>query len=506
MKRRIWIVGLLLFVLCAGVFAAGTEEAAGPREVIEIEAFGRNAHHSNVPFAEDDKVVEYIGNKLGLKIKVINTPASEYNQKLGLMIAAGNIPDVMTTFAKAGGAGTELYKTLRDAGKLVNMSEAAATGKYPNMKKLFDDGFAQMYSAEPDGSFYELPSYYGLWPHAWYIRGDWLDDLGIEKPDTLNETYEALKRFVREDPDGKKNIGFTTGGVWWFGHVYAGFTGAMDWAVRDGKFVDVWTLPEQREAVEFMAKLNSEGLLDKDIFTGQGSEHVAKFSSGKAGVLIVDFVYLNQIEKALADINPTSRVDLLPTDIRGPKGIARMGGQTPYFSSHAISSDTKDPERVLELFEYLLSDEAAEITIMGVPGVHYTMEGGKRVPNEEILKHENWGLPGLRSRHRISSLVTLDQWYDPANYLNPGLIDYFFNTLKDPSFPGKIGTNATTGLDVADVRKEIGSKTADVKNKWEAAFILGEKSISEHWDDFVAEYRAAGVDKLEEAYNARYKP
>jgi ABC-type glycerol-3-phosphate transport system substrate-binding protein len=507
MKRIVVLIAVALLAASAAAWAAGgTESAPAKQEIIKIKVFGRNAHHANVPFVADDKVVEYVGSKFGLQIEVATTPAGEFTKKLAMMISAGDIPDVMTTFAKGGAADQELYQMMLKAKKLVNLSDMAKQGAYPKLSALFADPYAKLYSAEADGSFYELPSFYGLWPHAFYIRADWLAELGLKKPQTLDEVYAALKQFVAKDPDGKQTLGLTFDGTFWLGHIYAGYTHAKDWAVRNGKFVSVWTLPEQKEAVKAVARLNREGLLDKDIFTGQKGNDIAKFSSGKAGVLIVDFVYLNQIEKALADIKPTAKVDLLAPDLRGPYAVARMAGNAPYFSAHAVWSGTKDARRIMDLFEYLLSDEGRDVTIRGVEGVHYTMQGGKRVPNETVLKHENWGLPGLRSRHRISSLVTLEQYYDPATFRTPSLVDYFFSKMNDTGFLKQLGVSAVEGLNVADVQKEIGSKPEDLRAKWEIAFILGQKDVDKDWDQFLAEYRAAGLDKLEAAYNQLYKP
>ena len=45
-----------------------------------------------------------------------------------------------------------------------------------------------------------------------YVRKDWLDRLGLEPPETLEEYYEVIRAFTLDDPDGngvQDTIGLT---------------------------------------------------------------------------------------------------------------------------------------------------------------------------------------------------------------------------------------------------------------------------------------------------------
>ena len=54
-----------------------------------------------------------------------------------------------------------------------------------------------------DGNYYYIPYLPdGEFGRAWYIRQDWLDKLGLEQPQNVDEYYEVLKAFREQDPNG----------------------------------------------------------------------------------------------------------------------------------------------------------------------------------------------------------------------------------------------------------------------------------------------------------------
>ena len=86
----------------------------------------------------------------------------------------------------------------------------------PRIKELFNN-FPQGFSTSTvDGKRYGIPRYSGgngsdsvIW-----IRQDWLDKLGLEGPETLEDIEKIMDAFVNQDPDGNgkdDTIGVTLG-------------------------------------------------------------------------------------------------------------------------------------------------------------------------------------------------------------------------------------------------------------------------------------------------------
>src|SRR5690625_5188612 len=53
-----------------------------------------------------------------------------------------------------------------------------------------------------DGKIYGLPRTRPLGREAVSIRKDWLENLGLDMPETIDDFYEVLKAFTNDDPDG----------------------------------------------------------------------------------------------------------------------------------------------------------------------------------------------------------------------------------------------------------------------------------------------------------------
>jgi putative aldouronate transport system substrate-binding protein len=277
------------------------------KERIKITAIHRHTAFGSVPFVEDDKVIEYIENKYNMDLEVIFVPTSAaggVDEKLNMMISSGEIPDLILTNPTAVGLAYDIYRSLISEGKLIEMKSYIDKNsqRYPKLSENVYDNETERLYEEDDGKLYAIPRYYGQWPHAYYIRADWLDSLNLKKPTTLEELKDVLKKFVEADPDDKGNVGLTTGGIWWLRHLYAGFTGIQDFGVLNGEIVSQWEMPAQKDAMKYINLLYKENLLDKDVLaTMPSGGDRSKFSSGKAGVLIVDAGFLNGIDKALSE-------------------------------------------------------------------------------------------------------------------------------------------------------------------------------------------------------------
>ena len=71
--------------------------------------------------------------------------------------------------------------------------------RFPNLRHLNDDILNQ---AAIDGKIYGLYTERPSSRQGIIIREDWLQTLGLIKPGTIDELYEVLRAFTKDDPDG----------------------------------------------------------------------------------------------------------------------------------------------------------------------------------------------------------------------------------------------------------------------------------------------------------------
>ncbi|GBF72448.1 hypothetical protein PA598K_00702 [Paenibacillus sp. 598K] len=480
-------------------------DASPYRTRLQVSYISRDLYTSNGTIHSDDKLIERLERQfnMDLNLMYISSPnQTEIFAKLNALIASGDIPDMME--ARIDDLGGEVYRSLSREGQLIDVEQFLELhpGRYPYLAERIAHPDAAAYRAE-DGRLYAIPRLFGEWDHAWYIRQDWLDKLGLPMPTTLDELYETLKVFVREDPDGKDTTGLTLSNVWWLNHIFAGFTGGFNWVERDGEYVYNYTLPEMKDAFLYINKLYEEGLLDREFFTHKPErDEIAKFASGRAGVLLVGATFMERVLPMLKRHNSEAEIAFLPATLSGPGGIAHISG-AKMFEGVMIYQGTRDPERIFDFLEYSLSPEGRELYAYGVEGEHFTIDSeGNRQPREDIFAREGWHFGGrhplLGSMLDASTLLT-DEALKAFDEEYKTKIRTFFHDIEQVE---GVARDRLPGVQIEALRK-AGSRPSDLFYKYQAGFITGELDIESDWETFRSQYLAAGYADAAKEVNQR---
>ncbi|HEX2985723.1 MAG TPA: ABC transporter substrate-binding protein [Caproiciproducens sp.] len=216
----------------------------------------------------------------------------DYNQKVSMAIASGNIPDIMSVN----------YSTLKQL--VENDLIADLTDSYKNcagslMKEIYasnNDKSLQM--ATFDGKLYAIPTTtISPEPEMLWLRGDWMDKLKLSAPKTLSDIENILTQFVQKDPGGNgpgKTIGLALSNNFFCG-TYAGgyqsnniFTnfGAYpeQWIKgKDGKAVYGSVQPEMKQGLQLLADWYKKGLIDKAVGVRKDDDIKSLLTKGQCG-------------------------------------------------------------------------------------------------------------------------------------------------------------------------------------------------------------------------------
>lgn len=198
-----------------------------------------------------------------------------------------------------------------------------------------------------------------------------------------------------------------------------------------------------------------------------------------------------------------------------------------YLGSHYfIPTSCEYPERVLDLVEFLASNEGQKLIFCGIEGLTYTMDGEDIVFDiEEITNiNKHYGYPYqdtcryvwftylFCTSEMMLNLEDNDWWdavttpYDPtmdwATDDDRECFQYALDTVQEfvddvyvviPSYYGM----ATLDAEWADVQ----TKLYEITNRYLAQMVGGQLDIDTGWEQYRAEYEAAGGPGLEEAVN-----
>lgn len=197
-------------------------------------------------------------------------------------------------------------------------------------------------------------------PLLW-IRNDWLKNLGLEIPKTLDELYAVMKAFKENDPDqdGQDDTvgialhkNFLSNGTGDCYGLFSGFGSYPTSWVEDGNGGLVYgaTTAESKAALEYLAKAYKEGLIQEDFSSKDDSGTTELTASGTAGI------QYGMMWNAMWPLNMTlgndPNADWVACAIPGVTGTGTPGTKLSLVGYAVISSDCKHPEAVIKLLNY----------------------------------------------------------------------------------------------------------------------------------------------------------
>ncbi|WP_449602652.1 extracellular solute-binding protein [Paenibacillus sp. Marseille-Q9583] len=223
------------------------------------------------------------------------------------------------------------------------------------------------------------------------IRKDWLDNLHLNNPQTLDELYEVMRQFTYNDPDqnGKQD---TFGLVDRNDLVYGVFKTLSsyfgtpnNWKLENHQFVPEFVTVEYMNTMNFMKKLYDEKIINQDFALTSKEVQRDKFINGIAGVFIGSMTDVKRLSIEAQNLNPKAELTLI-NRIEGPVGykvwaIPNYNGLY-LFSKKAIATEA-ELRQVLEFFDRTMDKDVANIMMYGFEGRHYKLEGGKIILPEE---------------------------------------------------------------------------------------------------------------------------
>jgi putative aldouronate transport system substrate-binding protein len=310
--------------------------------------------------------------RTNVELDVQWVPSASYQQKLELMLATGDIPEVVMgigynvpTFYKAiqNGVFWDLTPFLGDF------------SKYPNLKKNKETGVFDFNRV--DGKIYTIPRMRSQIHSSLPMRKDWLDKLNIPMPTTLDEYKSALQAIVKANPTGQNPIGMLSYGV------LSGIRenlmpafGVYDPTYDNDKGLirDVLT-PQYAGMIEWVRGLYADNLMPKEFATMKEPQAQDLFSSNK-GVSMGSVVRSDwQFTESNRKLDPNAYVRSVV--LKGPKGYG-INLRSNFAPGMFISSKVpkEKVERILDFYELTATMDFLKFGEFGVEGVHYNMVNG----------------------------------------------------------------------------------------------------------------------------------
>ncbi|WP_312779482.1 extracellular solute-binding protein [Enterococcus sp.] len=212
-----------------------------------------------------------------------------YKQKMNLTLSSGDLPDVIKVDAIT-------LKQLAESGEIEDLSDVWEEYASDFAKETYaGEGDSVLNSAKIDGRLMAIPEMDSSLESAQYvwIRQDWLDNLGLEGPKTMQDLLKISEAFTNKDPDN--NGEDDTYGLVLTKDFYSGWGGSEGffagyhaypnmWIDKDGKLEYGSVQPEVKTALSALAQMYQNGEIDKEFGIKEGSIVAELVAAGKAGI------------------------------------------------------------------------------------------------------------------------------------------------------------------------------------------------------------------------------
>lgn len=315
----------------------------------------------------DNQYIRYIKEQLNIDVQVVWTAStSDYDQKVNLAIASDDLPDALVV-------NDTQYHAMLDADQLEPLNDAYENYVSPVLRSMIDssNGLA-MNNMCKDGVQYSMATVSGGDQHTVWVRKDWMDELGLEEPETMEDIEKIAQAFIDNKMGGDNTIGiagpssgqalystFLSSGTNNFGlaPAFNAFKSYPGWWVEgeDGEAVYGSTTPETKEALAYLAGLYEKGILDPEMsIRSDASETVV---SGQCGILFAGWWLGYAFMPDMLDNDPTAnwRAYLAPVNQDGVYAYEASSASTAYA---VVKKGYEHPEALIKIQNLLMRDEA----------------------------------------------------------------------------------------------------------------------------------------------------
>lgn len=456
----------------------------------------------NHPDINEDKYVKKLEGLTNIDLHIRLIPHSDFRERMLLMLASDNKPDVMQGVSITGpelGGGVE-------EGAFLPLNDLLKEHGQNLLEFIPEPAWQQM--THTDGQIYAIPEFLGKPSRrGMAIRMDLLEQTGLDIPETTDEYLEVLRVFkelgVEHPFQGRENF-----------HYADTFFGAFD------AFPYQWEYDETidqvvpkfmaqngekiKKALNFYRTMYEEGLIHPEFLTIPQPEYRSNIISGKTGMWSMNAEEVLNWEQEMRNHVPDAEVAIIPA----PKEPGGRGGHYYYENvtrSYFISSKTEvDPAEIIKFFDWQVTEEGQEFFTYGIEGDTYTKNNGEihyelRDDEQFLLEQDyrtSWLWMVRDSTYTKGILELTEEGQELINIFDDILAHEGHGTLV---FPG--------GLEVFNDNPDITVGGVLAPEFWltEAAKIITGREPLDYHDQIVEDWLNRGGQQAIEEATERYR-
>ena len=466
----------------------------------------------------DINTLKLLQENCNVKLNITSVSADNKADKFNILVASGDYTDIISDGVSGYAKG---YDGAISDGIIIDLYDLAEEYAPNYMYYLNTDTNLRASLVTDNGYLPTLATIYkeaGSQNSGIMIRGDWLSELGLAVP----ETYNQLHDYVQACIDTYGCQGICIGSVWndnrgddllysYGFDLYAG-----EYNVIDGEVVYSYLNDNYYDYLSLIAEWYADGTIYGDFYSTKIGETDQWFALGQS---CLNAGTASNIAAIDSYKEAGQEMEILP--LTAPKVNADDElhfSWTDTFSrikqqdSWAISTACDDPEGVLQIANYLFSEEGQLMYNYGDEGntFEYDIDGNPQF--SELVTNNPDGLSFIVASYIYTSSVAsghMPSVYDAkASYYyftdaEWAVYETFLSCDADGSYnlPNGVALNEEEAAEYASLASDVTTYAYTEILKFE----LGQTELTEEtFENFRNNIRSLGGDRMEELYQQAY--
>jgi putative aldouronate transport system substrate-binding protein len=401
--------------------------------------FRPQVNRNAVVYWNDTLWIQELEKRMGVKINFEGPLATgtDYTQAVQILLNSGDYPDVLLNNWSTYSGG--LAGAIKDGIVLSISDKPDYWALLPTWQKLQQSNdFIRRTTTLDDGVTAAFPHVEETTDRQCYsgyaLRGDWLKQVGMDVPTTVDELYEVLKAFKGLKPEmyplTDESGNTTLNNLMPAWGIKRNTTVPYPDPDNPGK-ITFWTLYKDGQAfTDFVTTMNkwySEGLIDPDFSSQDWAARSTKMTTEASGFSYLLPQFYSSWRDAIVAANPEGSGDAYFIGLEPLIGPAGKKFNTNGFNSWAATGEDNtlttaaekngNVEIILKVIDYLYSEDGSVLNSWGVEGVSfYVDENGKKQWSEAVTNDPDFNFGDAVFKYAIPTqggwpkLMSYEAW------------------------------------------------------------------------------------------------
>ncbi|MDN4599623.1 ABC transporter substrate-binding protein [Paenibacillus sp. F6_3S_P_1C] len=450
----------------SGNTASGGE--SGDKDPVKLKVYLIGGPQRDLPIVQDE-MNKYLMEKINTTVDITMIDWGDYSKRMPVITASGENYDIAFTSSWA-------YDYLPNATRGAFLPINDLLDKHgQGIKEQLDPRF--LTGSQIGGQNYAVPVNKELasqW--VWRFNKQYVDkyNMDITKIRTLEDLEPYLKQIKDNEPADITPLAVPKGFKPYLAFDFLlgdEFPVGINMNGDTSKYVNVLESEELKSSLKTIRKYYQAGYLRKDVATLEGIDNI------KTGKWFVD----REQTQPYAELgwSRSAGYDIVTTPMQDP--VIFTGSATG--AMHAISANSKNPERAMMFLNLLNTDPYLRNLInYGIEGTHYKKISDNVIEDLPAMK-DGFQMPGFALGNLFLTYMHKE---DPADK---------WEAFKEFNNSAKVAPSFGFNFNPDPVKTEVASISAIVKEFY-PSIMTGAVDPDEHLPKAIEKLKAAGLDKV----------